>query len=320
MKWLNSLVSASFMPLDAARRRVRRSRVGLTMGKVLTAVCIIDLVSANKKLIWEEGNVLFLALRMKGVDSVGEAVKRVVKHGLAAAADSLTANAMTSHVVVSRRQPQLARPIELCEVQWDEEEPRASAYKPQAKKETRTRKVRSAPLPACTPYEVLAIRQNREKRAQTYLSEFVTLNADEIAHVVEMQVRKLATPVQLAAHLAADLHDILEHLIVAIARKQNLAGVQLVEGAAYGPHVDRIVVWHTQYNFRCPVESAHEIGSNIVVGCRRIRLVDGRAQIADLEDFAGLTDLYPGQSFRIPDTQRRVGRLPECCQALSLHG
>jgi hypothetical protein len=42
---LSSRVSASFMPLDAARRRVRRSRVGLTMGKVLTAVCIVDLVS-----------------------------------------------------------------------------------------------------------------------------------------------------------------------------------------------------------------------------------------------------------------------------------
>jgi hypothetical protein len=47
MKWLSSLVSASFMPLDAARRRVRRSRVGLTMGKVLTAVCTVYHVSTG---------------------------------------------------------------------------------------------------------------------------------------------------------------------------------------------------------------------------------------------------------------------------------
>ena len=39
MNWLSSLVSASFMPLDAAKRRVRRSLVGLIMGKVLTLVC-----------------------------------------------------------------------------------------------------------------------------------------------------------------------------------------------------------------------------------------------------------------------------------------
>lgn len=37
-KWLRSLVSASFMPPDAAVRRVRRSRVGFTMGMVLTFV------------------------------------------------------------------------------------------------------------------------------------------------------------------------------------------------------------------------------------------------------------------------------------------
>lgn len=39
IKWLSSLVSESVMPLDAAMRRVRRSRVGLTTGRVLTDVC-----------------------------------------------------------------------------------------------------------------------------------------------------------------------------------------------------------------------------------------------------------------------------------------
>ena len=38
MKWLSSLDSASVMPPDAAKRRVRRSRVGLTMAKVRSVV------------------------------------------------------------------------------------------------------------------------------------------------------------------------------------------------------------------------------------------------------------------------------------------
>ena len=42
VKWLRSLVSASPMPADAAKRRVRRSRVGLTMAKVLIAVCRLE--------------------------------------------------------------------------------------------------------------------------------------------------------------------------------------------------------------------------------------------------------------------------------------
>ena len=60
MKWLSSLVSASSMPLDAARRRVRRSRVGLIMGKVLTAVCKVDLVSKRDNQSDLEGHMLFL--------------------------------------------------------------------------------------------------------------------------------------------------------------------------------------------------------------------------------------------------------------------
>lgn len=39
VKWLSSLLSASSMPADAASRRVRRSRVGLTLARVRTVVC-----------------------------------------------------------------------------------------------------------------------------------------------------------------------------------------------------------------------------------------------------------------------------------------
>ena len=38
MKWLSSLDSASVMPPDAAKRRVRRSRVGLTIARVRIVV------------------------------------------------------------------------------------------------------------------------------------------------------------------------------------------------------------------------------------------------------------------------------------------
>lgn len=38
-KWFSSLLSASSMPADAARRRVRRSRVGLTLARARMFVC-----------------------------------------------------------------------------------------------------------------------------------------------------------------------------------------------------------------------------------------------------------------------------------------
>lgn len=49
MNWLSSLVSASFMSLDAAKRRVRRSLVGLIIGKVLTLVCGTGVVSQGSQ-------------------------------------------------------------------------------------------------------------------------------------------------------------------------------------------------------------------------------------------------------------------------------
>lgn len=47
MKWFKSLVSASLIPDDAAMRRVRKSRVGLTIGSVLTVVCKRGYVSSS---------------------------------------------------------------------------------------------------------------------------------------------------------------------------------------------------------------------------------------------------------------------------------
>jgi hypothetical protein len=47
MKWLSSLLSMSVIPDEAARRRVRRSRVGLIWARVLMLVC-----SSGKRLVF----------------------------------------------------------------------------------------------------------------------------------------------------------------------------------------------------------------------------------------------------------------------------
>lgn len=46
----------------------------------------------------------------------------------------------------------------------------------------------------------------------------------------------------LVGHLALEVHRQLEHVIVGRSRKQDFAGVQLVQSAADRPHVDAVVV------------------------------------------------------------------------------
>jgi hypothetical protein len=107
-----------------------------------------------------------------------------------------------------------------------------------------------------------------------------------------MHRRQLALLVRLRRHLAPDLHDGLEHLVVAVAREQDLARVQLVQGAADGPHVDGVVVRHPEHDLGRAVEPADEVRGDLVVRRRRILPVDGCAQIADLEGVAAFVDLY----------------------------
>lgn len=134
-----------------------------------------------------------------------------------------------------------------------------------------------------------------------------------------MQVRKLAAPVELGAHLAANFHDVLEHLVVAIPCEEYFAGIELVKSAANGPHVDRIVIRHAENDFRCSIESTHKVRGDVVVCCRSIRLVDSCSQIADLEDVASLIDLYPSQSKSQVRKIQGAG-LPEYCQASNRRG
>ena len=57
-----------------------------------------------------------------------------------------------------------------------------------------------------------------------------------------MQRGKLRAPQHLMPEFASTLHDGAQHLVVAAAREQDLARVQLVQRAGDGPHVDGEVV------------------------------------------------------------------------------
>lgn len=68
-KWFRSLDSTSFIPPDAAKRRVRRSRVGLTTARVLTVVCIpVSLYVPNKKICGYDNDAVKES-RTRGVQS-----------------------------------------------------------------------------------------------------------------------------------------------------------------------------------------------------------------------------------------------------------
>ena len=126
----------------------------------------------------------------------------------------------------------------------------------------------------------------------SYLIEnFVTLHADELTRLIKVLGRQLTSLEELRCQTAANLHDGFEHLVVAVPSKQDLARVQFVESTANGPHVDAVIVWHTQNELRCSVEATYEIGSDAHVSCSRIRTINGCAQVANLENSSGLVYL-----------------------------
>ena len=80
----------------------------------------------------------------------------------------------------------------------------------------------------------------------TYLVQnLVSLNANELSPVVEMHRRQLTTLEQLGCESSSNLHDGLEHLVIAVSSKEDLACVHLIQGTTDGPHVDRVVVRNT---------------------------------------------------------------------------
>ena len=82
-----------------------------------------------------------------------------------------------------------------------------------------------------------------ENALQPYLVEnLVPLDADKVPRLIKVHARQLSTAVELRCQLATNFHNRLEHLIVAVAGKQDLAGIQLVKSATYRPHVQCWIV------------------------------------------------------------------------------
>lgn len=122
------------------------------------------------------------------------------------------------------------------------------------------------------------------KTSQTHFPQnLVSLNTDEIPQLVKVLVSKFTPSVQLGAELPANFHDVLEHLVVVLTSKENLARVELIQGAADGPHVDGIVKRHAQDDLGRTVESTDKIWHGLGRGHGGIRTVDCRAEIADFE-------------------------------------
>lgn len=127
----------------------------------------------------------------------------------------------------------------------------------------------------------------------TYLvQDLVSLNADEVAKVVKMHLPELSTLVKFCAEFAADFHNGFEHLVVAVASEKDLAGVKLIKCTSDGPHVDCVIIWHTKYDLRRSIETTDQVWCDLIVCCCSIRLIDGRAQVTNLENVACFVNLY----------------------------
>lgn len=126
----------------------------------------------------------------------------------------------------------------------------------------------------------------------TYLAEnLVSLVADETAHLIEMHCPQRAATKEFGAHLAPDLYDRPKHLIVAIPSEQDLAGVELIQRASNGPHIDGVVIRHAKNDLRRSIEPTDQVWRDFIVGRCGVRPINSRPQVTDLEDVALVIDL-----------------------------
>ena len=66
----------------------------------------------------------------------------------------------------------------------------------------------------------------------------------EVVGGVKVLVLEHALPNHLVGHFPFQIHHVLQHVIVGLASKQDASCVQFVDGAAYRPQVDGVVVSH----------------------------------------------------------------------------
>lgn len=92
----------------------------------------------------------------------------------------------------------------------------------------------------------------------------------KVTVTIKVLLLKGAPPDHFVREFALQVHEELEHLVVGLAREEDAARVELVDGAGGAPHVNGIVVGHTQDDFRSPVETRHQIrGDFVLVDFRR---------------------------------------------------
>lgn len=84
---------------------------------------------------------------------------------------------------------------------------------------------------------------NNTFHANTYpLCDFVNLTVQKTEALVKVLIFEHALACHLVRHLPLQLHHQLQHLIIGLPRKQNLARVKLVDCAPHRPHVNSRII------------------------------------------------------------------------------
>ena len=75
----------------------------------------------------------------------------------------------------------------------------------------------------------------------------VDVSKDEITVGIKVFVLQGRFLDELVGHLASQVHEQLEHFIVASAREHDLASVQFKQGRGHRPQVNAIIVGHAEH-------------------------------------------------------------------------
>ena len=157
-------------------------------------------------------------------------------------------------------------------------------------------------------------RHVRQQRHFLVLGDLVHLAINEVAIGVEVFVFESRSLDELVRHLAAQVHEQLDHVVVRLAREHDLARVQLEQCHGHRPQVDAVVIRQSENyaytqidqtirekineetsvsreklltDFGCTIESTDQVFGDLAVG--RVRR---GAEIAELEHKFGLVDEY----------------------------
>mmetsp|Transcript_36297 Transcript_36297/g.103746 ORF Transcript_36297/g.103746 Transcript_36297/m.103746 type:complete len:504 (+) Transcript_36297:99-1610(+) len=132
----------------------------------------------------------------------------------------------------------------------------------------------------------VALRVEVREGAQDLLArDLVVVLVFELQVLVEMLLPHCALLDHLDGHLALEVHDLLQLVVVGLAREQRPSREDLIQCAAEGPDVHPRAVVTAEDDLRRPVEAAHEVGRRGDV----LQLHRG-AEIAQLDNVVPLAD------------------------------